>query len=586
MLNNNKKQETQFFGTKCGNANSIAAGYATETTNYGEIATGILNKSTKGNNPNSPEGVVGDPKATLFSVGCGTKEERKNALEVKGDGSVIISGKDGSDVNIADLAEKLKEPSVDLSGYVTSDEIYQCIKKEYDSSKRGANSIAIDDTAKAPKKNSIAIGNNAQATQLYSIAVGDNAKVTQPDSIAFGNSSQVTNSSSVALGTSSQVTGQYSTALGRNSKATNHYSIALGFSAQATGYTATALGTNAKATSDNAIAIGNNFENNKSIFSVGFNRVNGIEMDKDNYGLYLKGFGGYTGTNLTVTNNNVETLNPNIKSVQEIINDKADITPIIASTDAAITLQPNKKYEITAGDTLVLTLAEPSDKTTKNEYLCSINIGASVPTITFPKEIIWDVEPVISANKHYEINVQYSQGKYWGTIRAWEFPNDEVVLDETEQYVKPVLFAKNSNVTLKRALKTGQENSLCLPFAMTQEQISEIWGSNTEIKCLSKSDSTKIYFTDITDIEAGLPCLIKPERVNTNNVYNIYNIPASSWYNKDTTPEYIGENIKSVGFFSPSIVKAGSYVFSGGKLYHLTSDMNSKGFRIYFEDLV
>ena len=106
MLNNNKKQETQFFGTKCGNANSIAAGYATETTNYGEIATGILNKSTKGDNPNSPEGVVGDPKATLFSVGCGTKEERKNALEVKGDGSVIISGKDGSDVNIADLAEK------------------------------------------------------------------------------------------------------------------------------------------------------------------------------------------------------------------------------------------------------------------------------------------------------------------------------------------------------------------------------------------------------------------------------------------------------------------------------------------------
>lgn len=106
MLNNNKKQETQFFGTKCGNANSIAAGYATETTNYGEIATGILNKSTKGNNPNSPEGIVGDPKATLFSVGCGTKGERKNALEVKGDGSVIISGKDGSDMNVSDSIQK------------------------------------------------------------------------------------------------------------------------------------------------------------------------------------------------------------------------------------------------------------------------------------------------------------------------------------------------------------------------------------------------------------------------------------------------------------------------------------------------
>lgn len=67
-----------------------------------------MNKSTKGDNPNSPEGVVGDPKATLFSVGCGTKEERKNALEVKGDGSVIISGKDGSDVNINEEIKYLK----------------------------------------------------------------------------------------------------------------------------------------------------------------------------------------------------------------------------------------------------------------------------------------------------------------------------------------------------------------------------------------------------------------------------------------------------------------------------------------------
>jgi len=66
-----------------------------------------LNKSTKGDNPNSPEGVVGDPKATLFSVGCGTKEERKNALEVKGDGSVIISGKDGSAVNMSNLANNM-----------------------------------------------------------------------------------------------------------------------------------------------------------------------------------------------------------------------------------------------------------------------------------------------------------------------------------------------------------------------------------------------------------------------------------------------------------------------------------------------
>ena len=50
-----------------------------------------------------------------------------------------------------------------------------------------------------------------------------------------------------------------------------------------------------------------------------------MEMDRDNYGLYLRGFGGYDGTNLVVENGGTETLNPNIKSVQQIINEKADL---------------------------------------------------------------------------------------------------------------------------------------------------------------------------------------------------------------------------------------------------------------------
>lgn len=100
-----KRQDTEFFGTKSGNTNAIAVGYATETTNYGEIATGILNESTRGKHSNTPEGVVGDSEATLFSVGCGTSKGRKNALEVKGDGSVIISN---GDTNM-NVANKIKE---------------------------------------------------------------------------------------------------------------------------------------------------------------------------------------------------------------------------------------------------------------------------------------------------------------------------------------------------------------------------------------------------------------------------------------------------------------------------------------------
>lgn len=296
------------------------------------------------------------------------------------------------------------KPEVDLSEYVKSNDVYQCIKKEYDSSKRGKFSLAIDDSAIASGRASTAIGVDTEVKYDYCVVVGCNSVVSDSDSVVLGVSSSAN---------------KYSVAVGTSSNAKGHNSIALGFGS----YTS----------KKNGIAIGKNAKNNKSIFSVGFNGVNGIDMDEDNYGLYLKGFGGYTGTNLTVNNAaGKEVLNPDIKSVQEIINGKVDITPIIASTDAAIALQPNKKYEITAGDTLTLTLTEPVDNTVVNEYKCAINTGNNVPTATFPQNVIWATEPVIEANKHYEISIIYSQEKYWGTIQAWNLPTESTINNQSD----------------------------------------------------------------------------------------------------------------------------------------------------------
>ena len=309
------------------------------------------------------------------------------------------------------------KPEVDLSEYVKSSEIYQCIKKDYDSSKRGSNSIAIDDSA---------------ITKNFATALGVLSKALADYSIALGYTSQASGANSVALGTSTIASTYYSIAIGTLAKATGYSAIALG-NAKSIGKYSIAIGHEAEISKPYAIAIGKNAKNNKSIFSVGFNGTNGIEMDADNYGLYLKGFGGYTGTNLTVNNAaGQEVLNPDIKSVQEIINSKADITPIIASTDAAIALQPNKKYEITAGDTLTLTLTEPVDNTVVNEYKCAINTGSSAPNVTLPQNVIWATEPVIEANKHYEISIIYSQKKYWGTIQAWNLPTESTINNQSD----------------------------------------------------------------------------------------------------------------------------------------------------------
>ena len=387
-----------------------------------KVVESMLTKDTVGkangvasldSNGSVPIEQLGNIDTTLFLI-----VRELPTTDIKTNKIYLVPNQDGQGNNVyveylyvENVWEKLGEfkPEVDLSGYVTSDEIYQCIKKDYDSSKRGANSIAIDDSAIASGNNAIAIGSNSQATTYYSTALGYNAqaigesslalgretqatgfgatalgymvKANADDAIALGYRAQATGESSLALGYIAQATGDYSIALG-DAQATGNTSLALGRGAQATGYYSTALGYAAQATEDHSIAlfgeatgedslaIGGQATGESSLAiggqatgcasiaiggqSTGFASITlgfgantstiskyalgGLDENKQKmfnleeitysqYGnkKYLIGLGGYDGTNLTVTNNDVETLNPDIKSVQEIINEKADL---------------------------------------------------------------------------------------------------------------------------------------------------------------------------------------------------------------------------------------------------------------------
>ena len=554
-----KKQEIEFFGTKTGNANSIALGYATETKNFGEVAVGVMNKSTAAKDPNSSKGVCVDPDATLFSVGCGGSGERKNALEVKGDGSVIIPGENGN-INIADKIKQafdtdasielvksaenslqytlmvnnesrgsinipkdqfLKNVTYDSEGkqlvftFVTLDEdehvervpvgdlkdiytageginidnnvisadfssVMTAISDEKTQRETADNKIKSTLDTKADKED---VDNRLGDLSNYCFKLGPDGRISTPFNdkiISFDIKIQQLNNNeeytyadvnesldideqgyiydktfnkfikiieideeiidtsgdlfrtaepldlthtfyldnektgivenlsqlaieesnifvnlpyldtnytfdddtapqyiydatdnkwievvetyyssdyyvfnteepldlthelyqsitnvlidwtvvgkySIALGTKSNANSIESIALGAYSSAGGDYDIALGANSSANSIKSIALGIMSNAGGDYAIALGKNVSNTKSIFGVGFNGVNGIDMDRDNYGLYLKGFGGYDGTNLVVENGGTETLNPNIKSVQQIINEKADL---------------------------------------------------------------------------------------------------------------------------------------------------------------------------------------------------------------------------------------------------------------------
>ena len=163
--------------------------------------------------------------------------------------------------------------------------------------------------------------------------------------------------------------------------------------------------------------------------------------------------------------------------------------------------------------------------------------------------------------------------------------NQAVTLDEAQNYAPPTFTGSYVDVTLKRQLYTNEWNTLCLPFSLSAAQIAEIWGVGTKVAILTGDPETKLYFSTCDDIVAGKPCLLDPKNVNDDNVYEIKGIDVSTWENNNSL-EYVAGNTRMIGFFSPTMVKARSYVFgAANKMYHLVSDMEAKGFRCYFEDV-
>lgn len=288
-----------------------------------KVVESMLTKDTVGkangvasldSNGSVPIEQLGNIDTTLFFI-----VRELPTTNIKANKIYLVPNEDGQGNNVyieylyvENVWEKLGEfkPEVNLSEYVKSNEIYQCIKKEYDSSIRGTNAVAIDDTAVASEENAIALGCGTEATATSAIAIGYNAQATRNYNIALGGSAYVGNDFAIAIGCSAEATGSFATALGCGTKAIDDSAIAIGSYAKTSTFSKYALGGYESTTNDTK-----NLE----------------EITRAKFGnkKYLIGLGGYDGKNLVINNAAGEkALNPNIKSVQQIINEKADTSAI------------------------------------------------------------------------------------------------------------------------------------------------------------------------------------------------------------------------------------------------------------------
>lgn len=155
------------------------------------------------------------------------------------------------------------------------------------------------------------------------------------------------------------------------------------------------------------------------------------------------------------------------------------------------------------------------------------------------------------------------------------------------------------NIKMRRALKKDDWNTICLPYSLTSDEISSLFGSGTKVEVFSdleynsETNSYTIKFSAATEITAGTPYLIKPSKDVSDNIYEIKDrtitctsetyVPTGiSQTANNTTLTMQGEYNKRM--ITPFDVTESEniYLISGDKIYRVNSDVEMKGLRCYF----
>ena len=179
------------------------------------------------------------------------------------------------------------------------------------------------------------------------------------------------------------------------------------------------------------------------------------------------------------------------------------------------------------------------------------------------------------------------------TIAQWQFISEDqlkdpvVTLDETsESYSAPSIGTPGSaEVHLKRTFSANSWNSLCVPFAISDDEVKTQFGNDAKVAAFTGATATTLQFSTCTGIEAGKPYLVYIPEGATQTEFTFKGVTAFASQPTDVV-QHGSANEKTTfhGYFYKSTAPKGSYVLRKNLVYHLVSDMAIKGFRAVLID--
>ena len=179
------------------------------------------------------------------------------------------------------------------------------------------------------------------------------------------------------------------------------------------------------------------------------------------------------------------------------------------------------------------------------------------------------------------------------TIAQWQFISEDqlkdpvVILDEkSESYSTPSIGTTGSaEVHLKRTFSANSWNSLCVPFAISDDEVKTQFGNDAKVAEFTRATATTLEFSSCTGIEAGKPYLVYIPGGATQTEFTFKGVSHFAGTPTDVV-QHGSANEKTTfhGYFYKSTAPKGSYVLRTNLVYHLVSDMAIKGFRAVLID--
>lgn len=267
-----------------------------------------------------------------------------------------------------------------------------------------------------------------------------------------------------------------------------------------------------------------------------------------------------TGGNVSYTKGDSYDGSPTCKIVEGVLNVACyttNSTPISGTSGTLLTLRIQGSADLTVGNTYVGNLTDPRLST-------ALGVSTSVSPSTF--------------------NI---------TVSA---PLNKVTLDETST-TAPTASDGAVNVTVNRTINANEWSTICLPFDMTETQVTTAFGTGAQLRKLDSwsfegeptaAESFTLNFTSISTITKNIPCLIRvTDNISTFDVDGVVIDPATNpraegvvYYDETTDEDYTA---RLTGTYKAETTIPDKAMFLlDNQLWYSKGSTKTKAFRGYF----